>query len=144
MRSPLPLLADLGPLFHSRFADGGRGEQDADGVRLFDCWGLCMAVFECYGLVVPDFAIHADNLRAAHRAFTREEKSGRWTPLAQPVAPCVVAMATTQVTRAKNHFGVYVGGGRFVHIFRGMGVHTCTVTAFPWTKRIRGFWAWAA
>jgi cell wall-associated NlpC family hydrolase len=130
-------MVDLSDLYLAKFVDGGRGELGPDRCPQLDCWGLVMAVFERFGVVVPDFDIAANDTEGKDGAYRDEARSGRWVRLAEAETPCLVAMRTSpRAPKATNHFGVHVGGGRVLHIFDATGVHVSTLGDGP--KRAPG------
>jgi hypothetical protein len=130
-------------LLFSRFVDGGRGEKDAEGVHGFDCWGGVMAAFRRYEVEVPDFHEHPDNPIGIGAIFEEQAVSGLWERLDKPEAPCLVVMSTSlRHPQACNHFGVYVGGGKFFHMQRKRGPHLDKLDAPPWPRCVKSFWRW--
>lgn len=133
----------LTDLYQGEFADGGRGEAGPAGWPLFDCWGLVRARFALAGVVVPDFDEGAMDTEGKNRRFLDEARSGRWVRLESPEPLCLVAASTHPgAPWAVNHFGVFEGHGRFVHIQRGRRVHRDGILVPPWKRQIHSFWRW--
>ena len=137
----MPSLRDL---YTGQYANGGRGEKcPRTGVPLFDCWGLVMAGHEALGAAVPDFAHDSEDVLTVADEYGRQRDTGVWERLDAPVAPCVVAMRThPRAPQAVNHFGVFIGGGKFLHILRGCRVHVSGVDQHPYRQQIAGYWRW--
>jgi len=129
-------------LCNGRYVPSGRGEIDAHGIRQFDCWGFVMAVFNHFGITVPDYTEHPDNYSHVAKRYESASASPLWERIDSPTAPCLVAMATV-MPRVCNHFGVYLGNGVFVHVQKKTGVHTARIDAAPWAKFIHSFWRFA-
>lgn len=137
-------MRSLASLYTARYGRGGRGETDpATGVPVFDCWGLVMAAHEALGVALPDFRHDPQQVATVAREFKAQAASGAWERLDTPVAPCVVAMRhDPRAVRCVNHFGVYVGGGRMLHILDKARVHVALVNEQPYAARIAGYWRW--
>lgn len=137
------MLPDLSFIYRAQFGDGGRGEIDqATGRPVYDCWGLVMATFARFGVIVPDFYEPHDEAASIEARFERETDSAWWERIDKPVAPCVVAIKRHPLAvQCVNHFGVYVGRGRFLHILKQRGVHLDKLANLP-MRQFAGFWRW--
>lgn len=136
------MLPDLLDLQAAQFRNGGRG-QVVGGYHQFDCWGLVMAVFDRFGVAVPDFARDCWDAGGNHAVYENERNSGRWELLAEPVAPCLVVMRThPDAPEACNHYGVYVGGGKMLHMRDEAGVNLDAVNERPWKRFILEYRRW--
>ena len=129
----------LQTLCNGRYVASGRGEVDAFGVHQFDCWGFVMAIFDHFGVTIPDYTEHPDNFDHVAKRYQSASASPLWEQIATPQSPCLVAMATVRPDVC-NHFGVYLGNGVFVHVQRNRGVHTDRIDAAPWTRFVHSFW----
>jgi cell wall-associated NlpC family hydrolase len=133
----------MADLYRAEFGDGGRGEiNPGTGRPVFDCWGLVMAVMERLGVTVPDFYEEHDDAEAIGERFDGEEASGKWERMDVPEAPCVIAIKRhPRAVQCVSHFGVYVGGGKFLHILKDRGVHLDPLKNLP-ARQLAGFWRW--
>lgn len=136
-------MLDLSDIFRAQFGDGGRGETDpGTGRPVFDCWGVVMATFEGFGIAVPDFYEEHDDADAIDARFSQEEAGGQWESLDNPVAPCLVAIKRhPRAVKCVNHFGVYIGGGKFLHILKERGAHLDKIKNLSF-RQLAGFWRW--
>ena len=121
------------------FLDGGR-----DPSVGLDCWGLFLLVEKEFGISVPDFTIYCDDAESISSTFG-SETVWRWEEIEKPEPGCGVAMAIkAKMPGYVQHFGVYIGHGKFIHTLRGIGSCISSVNDPAWKKRIKGFYRWAA
>ena len=132
----------LQSLCNAIYVPEGRGEL-VGSVHKFDCWGFVMAVFNHFGVALPDYTEHPDNFDAVKKRYNAASSSALWERIDTPEVPCLVAMATVHPAVC-NHFGVYLGDGVFVHIQKECGVHTDRVDAAPWGRFIHSYWRFTA
>ena len=125
-------------LCNAVYTPEGRGECIGT-IHQFDCWGLVMAVFNHFGVQIPDYTEHPDNFDAVKKQYLAASTSPLWIRIEQPKAPCLVAMTTVHPAVC-NHFGVYIGNGVFVHIQKERGVHTDRIDSAPWQRFIHSYW----
>jgi len=119
------------------FADGGRNL--AKGV---DCWGLFMAGMARFGVIVPDFQIPCDATGDISEAFGKE--IGKWERVILPrPGDAVVMVIDPYKPKDVQHFGVYIGHGKFLHTMRKTGSVISKVDDPMWRRRIRGFYRWS-
>ena len=116
------------------FVDGGRGP-DA-----YDCWGLCVEVYRCFGIELPDYKICCHDSEAFDKLYARDIQTRRrhdWPDVPTP------AVLTIRFNSPKfvNHVGVYIGGGRFLHTREKTGVVIERVDSMYWKHRIEGFYS---
>lgn len=104
------------------FCDGARGPED------YDCVGLLLELERRRGVELPEWGSHARELRGA---------LAHWQPVTDP-EPGDGILFTSD--RPLWHVGVVCGGGYMIHAHPGCGVARVRYDAFPWHKRIRGFY----
>jgi cell wall-associated NlpC family hydrolase len=130
-------LADLRHLVGVPFVNGGR-----DPKAGLDCWGVIMAASRCYGWEVPDFRVGCKESREIDGTFQREV-AGDWREVGVPTEGCVLAFAIDpEMPDAVQHFGVYVGKGRFLHTLEKSGSIVSRIDHFYWRNKLRGVYEW--
>lgn len=104
-----------------------------------DCWQLVRRVFADRGIILPDFAITADQAVAIDQAVARQRPL--WRRLDAPETPCVVLIRNDDSNPVLcNHFGVYLDG-RVLHTLKKSGPSTFDLNHRWWGSRIEGFYA---
>ncbi|MCI0557368.1 MAG: hypothetical protein MN733_02655, partial [Nitrososphaera sp.] len=93
-----------------------------------NCWGLIRLVYYCEAqILLPEYAIQADDLRATVREIANNKGYGDWphaVPLGQEVALDVVTMRSVRseyegkVAVIENHLGVIAWRGMILHVER--------------------------
>ena len=119
------------------FKDGGRDPRIG-----MDYWGLFVAVQKELGNDIPDFHISCFDTFTIGSSFEKETMT-RWERIEEPEIGCGVAMELDgKMPGCIQHFGVYVGGGKFIHTLRK--VHSCVSSIHDsyWKTRIRGYYRW--
>jgi cell wall-associated NlpC family hydrolase len=106
------------------FREGARGP-DA-----FDCVGLLIEMQRRLGRVVPDWS--SDPLVLASAL-------ARWERVRVPDPGDGVLIYSVN---PQWHVGVVSGGGCMLHAHPDRGVARERIDAFPWHKRIEGFYRW--
>ena len=130
-------LPDLSGLIGIPFVDGGR-----DPATGLDCWGLFMEVQKRFGVDVPDFQVSCHSTPGIDDAFA--EAIGRWRRIEKPTPGCGVALAIDpNFPDTVQHFGVYIGGGKFLHTLEKTGAILTSVHHEFWKNKVRGFYEWA-
>ena len=116
--------------------DGGRDPKVG-----LDCWGLLSTVAERYGYKVPDYEIGChDTVRIIGQV---DSDLKDWTRVEDPVPGCVVLMSLDpEMPDCIQHFGVYIGSGRFLHTLKKTGSCLASVHDRFWSGRIKGFYSW--
>jgi cell wall-associated NlpC family hydrolase len=118
------------------FVDGGR-----DPATGLDCWGIVMAAMRKLGKEVPDFKISCWAVRDIAGAFAIavldfEKAEG-------PAEGTIVAMAQDpEHPDTVQHFGVCIGGGRFLHAMEKIRSCAPRLDHPFWKNRIRGYYRW--
>ena len=117
------------------FVDGGR--EMATGL---DCWGLFILARKCFGFSTPDYAIScfATDLidRAVAQAFLEQ-----WRTIEKPSPGRSLAMRIDiDNPEAVLHFGVYVGGHRFLHTLKKTGVIQTRLDDRYFGRKIIGYY----
>ncbi len=88
-----------------------------------DCWTLVRDIYaEQLGIVLPEIAIDADNLRHVLHAFEDPQNLSCWQPIEKPEHLCLVFF--TPGHHRATHCGLWLNsqGGRFLHCHRKAGV----------------------
>jgi len=94
-----------------------------------------------FGNNVPDFQIPCKATARIGEAVSSE--IGRWERIEEPEAGCAVLMALSpEMPEVVQHFGVYVGGGRFLHTLEKTGSILSSAHDGFWKLKIRGFYRW--
>ena len=106
-------------------------QADARGPQAYDCLGLLLEIQRRMGHIVPDWTSRESELDAA---------KSLWRPVTEP-EPGVAILIHGATPRW--HIGVVTGGGYMLHASQHHGaVVRERYTAFPWHKRIEGFYSW--
>jgi len=101
-----------------------------------DCYGLLMEVFRLYGTPVRDYLPRG---RVVGDAGRMAELLG-WTETCPEFSDPPLAVLMSR-TCGGHHAGVYIGGGRIIHIGETTG---CVIERRAKLKRdIIGFYAWS-
>jgi cell wall-associated NlpC family hydrolase len=129
-------LPDLSGLIGIPFLDQGR-----DPAVGLDCWGMFMEVQRRFGNHVPDFRIPCKATPQIGEIVSSE--LGKWERIEEPEAGCAVLMAISpEMPDVVQHFGVYIGNGKFLHTLEKTGAIVSRVGDAFWSKKIRGFYRW--
>lgn len=131
------LVADL---VGTPFVD--RGRDPATGL---DCWGLVMEVQRRLGRAIPDYLSSAFDPRETDaRMHEATGPGGDWLMVPIPHPGDVVCMNLEKaMPELVQHFGVYLGRHRFIHVLEGRNCEISTLHDLAWNKRMRGFGRWA-
>jgi cell wall-associated NlpC family hydrolase len=134
----MPPLADL---IGVPFEDCGR-----DPARGMDCWGLVMEVYRRTGVEVPDYGKSVPSAYASADAdgqYRAADTTGKWRKVDTPEPGDLVAMHTDmRMPGVVNHFGVCLGGGKFIHTCRNRKCEVARLGAIEWAHRVRGYYRW--
>ncbi|HSW39595.1 MAG TPA: NlpC/P60 family protein, partial [Acidobacteriota bacterium] len=115
------------------FVDDGR---DLSGL---DCWGLVMLVLARMGKQIPDYRVRCDATDEISQLVDDARASAAWKPVAAPAPGDLVAIrADSRIPDAVQHFGVYLGEGRFIHVMQKHGVAIVRISDRFWNRRIEG------
>ena len=113
------------------FVDGGR-----DPTVGLDCWGLSTEVFRRYGVALPDYQISCEE---ASRIDSEVATQRSWLRRCEGEIP-IPALVVIRFTVYCDHTGVYIGGGRFIHTRKAVGVNIDRIDNPAWARRIEGFY----
>ena len=128
---------ELSDLFDAEFKSGGR----TGGAR--DCQGLFIEVMRRFGHDVSDIEIASDAVVAVVSAIDGEAQNGKWLPIDEPEPGCAVTLALDSNYPAHaQHLGVYLGGGKFIHILQKRGVLVSRIDDRFFRGKIRGYYRW--
>ena len=116
------------------FVEGGR---DKSGL---DCWGLVTLIYSYVfpDFILPDINVHCgiseskeiDNVASFTKSnFTKTDKELYSIILIKHNDPIYV-----------NHVGVYLGGSKFIHTRKKIGVNIDTIESMAWKRKIEGYY----
>jgi cell wall-associated NlpC family hydrolase len=129
---------DLRDLIGIPFVDGGR-----DPVEGLDCWGLLILAAKHFGYDVPDFDISCFDAPGINEIYKSETDTVRWRQRRELQPGYVIAMALSQrMPDAIQHFGIYIGEGKFLHTVRKAGSCLSSIDAPLWKNKIKGYYEW--
>lgn len=122
------------------FLDKGRDQK-----RGLDCWGLVLEVQRRIGNAVPDYGVPSCYDSAACDAWHRSVSvGGDWQEVSEPSPGDVVAMETNpNMPGVIDHYGVFIGGGRFIHAIQKHEVSAPKLRLASMFGKVRGFYRWA-
>ncbi|HSV27245.1 MAG TPA: NlpC/P60 family protein [Sedimentisphaerales bacterium] len=115
------------------FVDDGR---DGDGL---DCWGLVMLVRARMGRPVADFRCRCDDTQGIEAITAQAAHDWRRADVPQP-GDLVAITADPRMPEVVQHFGVYIGDGRFIHATARTGVMVARTDDRFWGPRIAGYY----
>jgi cell wall-associated NlpC family hydrolase len=119
------------------FVDDGR---DVTGL---DCWGLAMLVLARLGKQIPDYRVRCDATDEISTLVETAKTDSRWKQVETPIPGDLVAIrADSRIPDAVQHFGVYIGEGRFIHILVNHGVAIARISDRFWIRKIAGYYRW--
>ena len=132
--------ADINDLIGKQFECGARGPEK------YDCHGLAIEVFKRYNIPFPDMDIVGMAAAEVNNALNDEIANHvrvlkDWERIDKPIAPCLVVLKGH--FQFANHFGVYLGDGKFVHATETKhGGHVCVnmLNQGIWRNRIAGYY----
>lgn len=132
--SLLHLLRDL---IGVPFVDGGR---DRKGL---DCWGLVMLAMLRAGKQIPDYNVNCHEREKIAKLVADPEQWVSWKKIDDPMPGDGIALRVDpNMPDAIQHFGVYLGSGKFIHTTRKTGVMVSRITDPMWRGRIEGYYRW--
>jgi cell wall-associated NlpC family hydrolase len=103
---------------------------DGRGPDAFDCVGLLLEVQRRLGNCTVRYNSNENDLGLARTT---------WERVQYPEPGDGILLRSDN---PKWHIGVVAGGGFMLHAFPGRGVARERYDAFPWHKRIEGFYRW--
>ena len=128
--------ADLSDLVGIPFVDRGRSKEGAD------CWGLFRLAMERFGIEVPEVNVSAYSSREICEEMMRQIPR-LWERVEVPLpGDAVVMRHDANLPDTEQHFGVYVGGGRFIHSLEKTGSIIVRVDHPLWKNKIAGYYRW--
>jgi len=105
-----------------------------------DCWGLVMEVSKRAGIELPDFIVKASDECGIENKFACEISSGKWRKLDKAEVGSIVVIRNS-CGPFHNHFGVYLGYGKFIHALKRMkGIVVDRISNPIWKTKIDGFY----
>ena len=107
-----------------------------------DCWGLLIEASKVFGQVVHDYRVkvHAPDI---HKVVQRD-KGEWWVKVGKPTVGCVLSFAIDpEMPDAEQHFGVYVGAGKFIHTLKKSHSIITKLEHDFWVNKLRGIYEWA-
>jgi cell wall-associated NlpC family hydrolase len=113
------------------------------GVGL-DCWGMVIYVCGGYNISIPDFTIDAFLSPLIHNSYI-EQTSDKFVSVVEDELRegDIVALAIDpRLPKIVQHFGVYIGDGKFIHTLAKTGPIICTLHEGLWERLIKGFYRW--
>ncbi len=127
---------DLSDLVGIPFVEGGRTKEGAD------CYGIFVLAMERFGIFVPPAEVAPYASGEVNEAFREQVWRKRlWIPVSDPAAGDAVAMRNDpDLAGLVQHFGVYLGGGKFIHTLEKTGSIISGVEHPFWKNRIAGFY----
>ena len=128
-------LADLADLVGIPFVEKGRDRSGAD------CYGVFKMAQERFGNNVPDVDVSA--FAPLRIDELMREQLPLWEKLIDPAPGDAVALAMEpEMPDLVQHYGVYVGEGKFIHTLSKTGSMIVPLAHPFWEKRLRGFYRW--
>lgn len=118
-------------LIDKPFKDGGRGPE------AYDCFGLHKEIKRRAGLPCPEYDICAFAVRSIDELIQAEARN-RWQRLPGPELYALMVIKNDPVYA--GHVATYMGGGRFIHITRGINVSWGRINDPAWRLRIVGYY----
>lgn len=113
------------------------------GMNGMDCYGLVKEVYKRYGYDIPEYdAQYKDytDMCKIDKIIKSNTKGYPWKEIAEPKAPCLIAIRFGSPDGVVNHTAVYIGGGRFIHTREKIGVNIDRISNPAWRKVIVGFY----
>jgi cell wall-associated NlpC family hydrolase len=104
--------------------------EDARGPDAYDCVGLLLEMQRRVGNQVPAWGSDVNNLEPAKE---------HWERVSDPQPGDAILIRSLDPLW---HIGVVCGGGYMIHAHSSCGVVRERHNAFPWHKRIEGFYRW--
>ena len=117
-------------------------KQGGNNIDGFDCYGLVVYVFKnFYGIEIPNYNHQIiDAFNATDINTTIDKALKNWQEIKEPEEPCAVLIRNHPVY--VNHIGVYVGGNKFMHALKKVGVILSDINDKYWSKKIEGYYKW--
>jgi len=110
------------------------------GPESFSCYGLIWEIYRRFGIDIPKTNISVTACKQASDKEIMEHAARYWEPINQLEVPCAVLIKSTNPEYA-NHIGVYIGGGKMVHITIGRNVVVDRID--QWRRKIIGYYRYA-
>lgn len=109
----------------------------------FDCYGLVKEVYRRYGYNIPEYDDQYksyDDMCKISELIKGNTKHYPWKEIAEPKAPCLIAIRFGSPDGVVNHTAVYIGGGKFIHTRERVGVCIDRISNPAWRRVIVGFY----
>jgi len=114
-------------------------DENGDGPN-YNCWNLCREVCKRAGKFLPRYSEYISEI--AERNNFIEGILNDFIPLDKPEPFCVVTFNLRP--RKITHMGIVLDKYRFIHIRKQAGVAIERLDIGSWSKRIEGFYRYAA
>lgn len=112
-------------------------------VRGADCWGIFEMVQKIFGNAVPE-VVDVSAFSTSVISEKMREQLIHWHRVEVPQPGDAVTMALDpKKPEVEQHFGVYIGHGKFIHTLTKTGSMFVAIDHPFWKNRIRGFYRWA-
>ena len=106
----------------------------------YDCYGLVKEVYRRYGYNIPEYDTDYTDTERINGLIAGNTKGYPWHKIAEPKAPCLLAIRFGAPYGVINHTGVYIGDGMFVHTRERIGVNIDSIYSPAWRRVIVGFY----
>lgn len=116
------------------FKDGGRGP------AAYDCFGLHKEIKRRLSLPCPEYNICAFAVKSID-GLIEAEAATTWRRLSEPELYALIVIKNDPVFA--NHVATYMGGGRFLHVMRGINVAYGRINDPEWRLKIKGYYRYA-
>jgi cell wall-associated NlpC family hydrolase len=106
-----------------------------------DCWGLFLVATKRFGINAPDVDLSAFATKDIEK--TRELLLPLWRKTDIPRPGDAVAIRNDpEYPAVSQHYGVYLGDGRFLHTLEKTGSIITRVDHPYWKLKIEGYYRW--
>jgi cell wall-associated NlpC family hydrolase len=128
---------NLRDLINIPFVDKGRDPRIG-----LDCWGLVIAVCERLGIKdVPNYDVSCYDSARIGAMFSVEVR--KWKKTCTPsLGDFVVMELDPSMPKMRQHYGIYLWDGMFIHSLEKQGSRTDEVYDKFWKGRIKGYYTW--
>lgn len=105
-----------------------------------DCYGLVKEVYKRHGIEIPEYDADYNDMERINELIEGNTQGYPWRELAEPKAPCLIAIRFGSPVGVVNHTAVYIGGGKFIHTRERVGVCIDRISNPAWRRVIVGFY----
>jgi len=116
-------------------------EEDGEGPN-YNCWNLCREVFRRAGKVLPRYSEYISDIAERNNLIQAIKNSDDFMNIENPEPLAIVAFRLRPNTI--THMGVLIDKHRFIHIRKKAGVAIERLDIGIWSKKIEGFYRYAA